>query len=81
MKDIQAEMTSVMAAAVHHGLIPIEEMLDLLDSAAVPTTLYQPGRAVPCSLSKEEREWARWTVQQYLDISLAGETKHADLQS
>ena len=73
MHDLQAEMASVMAAAVHQGWIPIEEMLDLLDSAAMPTKYIEHNS--PNSLSshvKEEREWALWTAQSYLDPSTAG---------
>ena len=72
MAELQAEMSSVMAAAVHHGLIPVEEMLDLLDSAALPTTYIEPDGLASSSADKTEREWALWTAQAYLDPSVAG---------
>ena len=76
MEDIQAEMASVMAAAVHHGWIPIEEMLDLLDGNAVQTQYIQPKLPVKCSFGGEEREWALWTVQHYLEPQLARKFEH-----
>ena len=77
IKDLTDEMSSVMAAAVHQGLIPIEEMLDLLDSAALPTTIHYANKPVKCSLADKEREWARWTAQKYLNPSIAGPAKCA----
>ena len=71
MAELQAEMASVMAAAVHQGWIPIEEMLDLLDSVALPTSYIQQGSGAS-SNTVEEREWAQWTAQAYLDPSTAG---------
>ena len=46
MEDIQAEMASVVAAAVHQGWIPIEEMLDLLDGNADTVLSAQTCRQV-----------------------------------
>ena len=65
-KGIQAEMASVMAAAVHQGWIPIEELLDLLDGAA---DSYNDSDH---SLATREQEWASWVVQHYLHPSMAG---------
>ena len=72
MAELQTEMASVMAAAVHQGWIPIEEMLDLLDSAALPTAYIEQGPATASRLADEEREWAQWTAQAFLDPSTAG---------
>ena len=65
-KGTQSEMASVMAAAVHQGWIPIEELLDLLDGAA------DSYNESDHRLATREQEWASWVAQFYLDPSVAG---------
>lgn len=78
---IQTEMASVMAAAVHLRLIPMEDMLDLLDGDALQADLVLPSgfNTAKCSLAWERREWALWTVQLYMAPFMAGEPEHAEL--
>ena len=75
------EMASVVAAAVHQGWIPIQEILDMLDSDAMESDRVQPSGSniVQCNFSDEKRDWALWTAQRYVDPQMAGAPMVADL--
>lgn len=71
MMEIQDEMTSIVAAAVHKGWISVAECI--LDSLDGDTYLEQRQRAKYQSLPTE-RLWSRWLAEQYLDPTLPGKS-------
>lgn len=68
------EMASLVAAAVHHGWIPIEELLDLLDGAALEPDLILPSgsTSINCNLVNKKRDWALLVAQCFLNPHVAG---------
>ena len=71
--DVQNELARVFAAAVHTGWISVQEgICSTLDVVAANTVLTKPTQQR--QLKPEDREWGRLICEQYLDISMPGDS-------
>ena len=64
-----------MAAAVHEGWISVQEgVLDTLDLNTYLDSPADDGRPnnPSCVVDDDERTWARWVIEQYMNPGMKG---------
>ena len=62
-----------MAAAVHEGWISVQEgILDTLDLITYLTSTADDGTPNNCSVTDDDRTWARWVTETYMTPSVKG---------
>ena len=80
-RDLQHELASVLAAAVHMGWLSVQEgVCDTTDCMSGRTCFRMPGQPTK-NIELEAREWSRLVCEQYLKSSMAGTLLTSTMQA